>query len=184
MSRAELLSTSASVEKAACLLALLILGGLYAWSRRRDALSTDRVEELNLSRVGEGLALLSILLLAVVLRVVKWDEGIPGTVYAGEVITARADILMRRGGFLSHWWSLLRQPNPGGTLYDSVISGLGRLVTYRLGSMATLVAAGAAAASFRTVSGNTTFWALFIVFVLGPCEPLIPLFMVPACHER
>ena len=98
MSRAELLSTSASVEKAACLLALLILGGLYAWSRRRDALSTDRVEELNLSRVGEGLALLSILLLAVVLRVVKWDEGIPGTIYAGEVITARADLLMRRGG--------------------------------------------------------------------------------------
>jgi len=28
--------------------------------------------------------------------------------------------------------------------------------------------------------GRTTFWALFIVFVLGPCEPLIPLFMVPA----
>ncbi len=27
---------------------------------------------------------------------------------------------------------------------------------------------------------TTTFWALFIVFVLGPCEPLIPLFMVPA----
>lgn len=25
-----------------------------------------------------------------------------------------------------------------------------------------------------------TFWALFIVFVLGPCEPLIPLLMVPA----
>ena len=26
----------------------------------------------------------------------------------------------------------------------------------------------------------TTFWALFVVFVLGPCEPLIPLFVVPA----
>jgi nickel/cobalt transporter (NicO) family protein len=26
----------------------------------------------------------------------------------------------------------------------------------------------------------TTFWALFIVFVLGPCEPLIPLFVLPA----
>ncbi|MGQ9836111.1 MAG: sulfite exporter TauE/SafE family protein, partial [Thermoanaerobaculaceae bacterium] len=25
-----------------------------------------------------------------------------------------------------------------------------------------------------------TFWALFIVFALGPCEPLIPLFIVPA----
>ena len=30
----------------------------------------------------------------------------------------------------------------------------------------------------------TTFWALFIVFVLGPCEPLIPLFMVPASEAN
>ena len=27
---------------------------------------------------------------------------------------------------------------------------------------------------------KTTFWWLFIIFVLGPCEPLIPLLMVPA----
>jgi len=27
---------------------------------------------------------------------------------------------------------------------------------------------------------SVTFWALFAVFVLGPCEPLIPLFLVPA----
>ncbi len=26
----------------------------------------------------------------------------------------------------------------------------------------------------------TTFWALFVIFVLGPCEPLIPLFVLPA----
>jgi len=31
---------------------------------------------------------------------------------------------------------------------------------------------------------RTTFWALFVVFVLGPCEPLIPLFMVPASRGR
>ena len=31
---------------------------------------------------------------------------------------------------------------------------------------------------------RTTFWALFIVFVLGPCEPLIPLFMLPASRGR
>ena len=31
---------------------------------------------------------------------------------------------------------------------------------------------------------NTTFWALFIVFVLGPCEPLIPLFVLPASQGR
>ena len=27
---------------------------------------------------------------------------------------------------------------------------------------------------------QTVFWGLFLVFVLGPCEPLIPFFMVPA----
>ncbi|MFA6233437.1 MAG: hypothetical protein WC824_04510, partial [Bacteroidota bacterium] len=28
-----------------------------------------------------------------------------------------------------------------------------------------------------------TTWALFTVFVLGPCEPLIPLLMFPAAQE-
>ena len=27
---------------------------------------------------------------------------------------------------------------------------------------------------------KTTFWVLFLIFVFGPCEPLIPLVMVPA----
>lgn len=31
---------------------------------------------------------------------------------------------------------------------------------------------------------SATFWTLFIVFVLGPCEPLIPLFMVPASRGK
>jgi sulfite exporter TauE/SafE len=31
---------------------------------------------------------------------------------------------------------------------------------------------------------QTTFWSLFLVFVLGPCEPLIPLFMVPLGEGR
>ena len=30
----------------------------------------------------------------------------------------------------------------------------------------------------------TTFWALFAVFVLGPCEPLIPLLFLPAREGR
>ncbi len=29
-----------------------------------------------------------------------------------------------------------------------------------------------------------TFWALFIIFVLGPCEPLIPLVMFPAVEHN
>ncbi|MBN2610573.1 MAG: sulfite exporter TauE/SafE family protein [Bacteroidales bacterium] len=29
---------------------------------------------------------------------------------------------------------------------------------------------------------NLTLWILFLVFVLGPCEPLIPLLMYPAAQ--
>ncbi len=29
---------------------------------------------------------------------------------------------------------------------------------------------------------NLTPWALFVIFVLGPCEPLIPILMYPAAH--
>lgn len=34
------------------------------------------------------------------------------------------------------------------------------------------------------VHKSTTFWTLFVVFVLGPCEPLIPLFLIPASQGR
>ncbi|MFN3413911.1 MAG: hypothetical protein ACK42L_07600, partial [Thermoanaerobaculum sp.] len=29
-----------------------------------------------------------------------------------------------------------------------------------------------------------TFWSLGLIFAFGPCEPLIPLFMVPASRGR
>lgn len=32
-------------------------------------------------------------------------------------------------------------------------------------------------------TASMTPWVLFVVFVLGPCEPLIPLLMVPAAHH-
>lgn len=32
-------------------------------------------------------------------------------------------------------------------------------------------------------SGSLTPWAIFIIFVLGPCEPLIPLLMFPAATQ-
>lgn len=31
---------------------------------------------------------------------------------------------------------------------------------------------------------SSTFWTLFLVFVLGPCEPLIPLLFLPASEGR
>jgi hypothetical protein len=33
-------------------------------------------------------------------------------------------------------------------------------------------------------SRSTSFWTLFLVFVLGPCEPLVPLFMLPASRGQ
>lgn len=33
-------------------------------------------------------------------------------------------------------------------------------------------------------SGNITPWVLFTIFVLGPCEPLIPILMYPAAKEN
>jgi sulfite exporter TauE/SafE len=36
----------------------------------------------------------------------------------------------------------------------------------------------------ETSSKTVTFWALFIVFILGPCEPLIPLLMYPAVDHN
>lgn len=31
---------------------------------------------------------------------------------------------------------------------------------------------------------RATFWGLFVVFVLGPCEPLIPLYFIPASQGQ
>ncbi len=36
----------------------------------------------------------------------------------------------------------------------------------------------------RRIGADTTFWTLFVIFVLGPCEPLIPLFALPASQGR
>ena len=34
------------------------------------------------------------------------------------------------------------------------------------------------------VARSGSFWAMFAIFVLGPCEPMIPLFIVPASRGR
>jgi ABC-type nickel/cobalt efflux system permease component RcnA len=36
----------------------------------------------------------------------------------------------------------------------------------------------------RAATALATPWALFIVFVFGPCEPLIPVLMYPASHAN
>jgi len=32
--------------------------------------------------------------------------------------------------------------------------------------------------------GNSVFWSLFLIFVLGPCEPLLPLLAAPALTDN
>lgn len=39
-------------------------------------------------------------------------------------------------------------------------------------------------AHFHKAKGSVTPWALFVIFVLGPCEPLIPLLMYPAAQNN
>jgi len=36
----------------------------------------------------------------------------------------------------------------------------------------------------EAAQSQVTFWTLFLVFAFGPCEPLIPIFMVPASRGR
>lgn len=36
---------------------------------------------------------------------------------------------------------------------------------------------------FQRPAGGITPWVIFVIFVLGPCEPLIPLLMYPAAGE-
>ncbi len=42
----------------------------------------------------------------------------------------------------------------------------------------------AAGSGVAAGKGSTTVWVLFIIFVLGPCEPLIPLLMYPASEKN
>jgi nickel/cobalt exporter len=59
-----------------------------------------------------------------------------------------------------------------------------RFVAFERESRALLLASRRDPSEEREVGRTTTFWALFVVFVLGPCEPLIPLFFLPASRGR
>jgi len=116
-----LLQLTAVVAKAALVLfpALLVLPWLATRRRRRVESASDRPEQ-RVTRCEIALLLL-VLLGALVLRLLWWDQGLPGTIFGGEIITARVDLAVQRGGLWTRWWQALRSANPGGWLYDSPI---------------------------------------------------------------
>jgi len=64
----------------------------------------------------------------------------------------------------------------------------GDLEPHAHGDHVHLHAGSSAAHAHHDAAGHsrsaTTFWVLFTIFVLGPCEPMIPLFVLPASRGR
>ena len=80
-----------------------------------------------------------------------------------------------------------RSWNLAKTLRITFYCGLGHILSsVVLGVIG--IAAGMQLASLVQIEGmrsgrSITPWAMFIIFVLGPCEALIPLFMYPAAQQ-
>ena len=111
------LHLTAVLEKAAFVFfpALLVLPWLA--TRRRTEPEPSKARAIR-SEIG---LLLLILAGALVLRLLWWDQGIPGTIFGGEIITAHADLALQHGGLWARWWQLVRSTNGGGWHYDSPI---------------------------------------------------------------
>src|ERR1051326_4994977 len=116
-----LLRLTAIAEQASFVVfpSLLLLAWLLTRRRPQSEAPDDRPEE-RVTR-SELTLLLVVLAGALALRLLWWDRGIPGTIYGGEVITARVDLAVQRGGLWTRWWQLLRSANVSGWLYDSLI---------------------------------------------------------------
>lgn len=116
-----LLHAFASVEKAAF---VIVPGALLAlwWACRRLPPVPQKADSpasvLTASEIG---LLLLILAGALLLRVLWWDRGIPGTIFGGEIMTARAEAALRRGDYWTQWWNLVRGLQVSSWQYDSPI---------------------------------------------------------------
>src|SRR5438046_98300 len=121
MDQATLLRASAIVERAAFVLSPLGLCALWLASRRMPAVEPAPDAPDQPVTAGEIGLLLCALSGALILRLLWWDRGIPGTLYGGEIITARADLALQKGGLWAQWWHLLRTSQPSSWSYDSAV---------------------------------------------------------------
>src|SRR5436190_138264 len=121
MDQATLLRASAIVERAAFVLSPLGLLALALASRRMPTVEPAPDSPDQPVTAGEAGLMLLALGGALILRLLWWDQGIPGTLYGGEIITARADVALQEGGLWAQWWHLLRTSQPSSWSYDSAV---------------------------------------------------------------
>src|SRR5437762_2208445 len=121
MDQATLLRASAIVERAAFVLFPLGLLALSLASRRMPTVEPAPDSPDQPVTAGEAGLMLLALGGALILRLLWWDQGIPGTLYGGEIITARADVALQKGGLWAQWWHLLRTNQPSSWSYDSAV---------------------------------------------------------------
>lgn len=121
MDHATLLRASAIVERAAFVVFPLSLFALWLASGRmlRVEPPGDAPEEpVTVAEIG---FLLIVLFGALILRLLWWDRSIPGIQFGGEIITARVDVALQKGGVWEQWWQLLRTSQPSTWAYDSAV---------------------------------------------------------------
>jgi hypothetical protein len=121
MDQATLLRASAIIEWVAVVLLGFGLPALWLACRRMPMAEAARDTPDEPLSVGEIGCLLLVLCGALILRLLWWDQGIPGTIFGGEIITARADVALQKGALWTQWWHLLRTSQPSSWLYDSAV---------------------------------------------------------------
>jgi hypothetical protein len=121
MDHATLLRASAIVERVAFVVFPLCLVAIWLVSRRMPRVEPPGDAPEQPVTVAEIGFLVFVLLGALILRLLWWDRGIPGTQFGGEIITARVDVALQKGGVWAQWWQLLRTSQPSTWAYDSAV---------------------------------------------------------------
>lgn len=124
--------------------------------------------------VGSVLLGLTGLYIGIQLNALEWVEGMRGDLAAWALVAF---------GFIYMSWGLRRayrqRPHTHWHAHDGVRHSHRHIHDASHAHPHTGPDAAAPASERRTLVG----WGIFIIFILGPCEPLIPLLMFPAARE-
>lgn len=85
---------------------------------------------------------------------------------------------------LYHAWSRPVESTDGRPVSNSDIPAGGELLAADGAEPTTPASGHLRLANWMKKSGSLTPWILFVIFLFGPCEPLIPMLMVPASQAN